>query len=88
MPPRADSPLARAGLMAGGFALVVVGVASLPVPLFPSFPTLLLGVVLLARASPRARRWLARQPWLERALGRVKNPRTLARLRNALGLDA
>jgi uncharacterized membrane protein YbaN (DUF454 family) len=75
-------------MIAGGLVLVVIGLASLPVPLFPSFPTLLLGTVLLARASSRIRRWLAGQAWLERALGRVKNPRTLSRLRQALGLDA
>jgi uncharacterized membrane protein YbaN (DUF454 family) len=84
---RADSPLARVALAVAGATLIAVGVLSLPVPLFPSFPTLLGGVLLLARASTRARRWLSRQAWLERALSRIRNPALQQRVRNALGLS-
>jgi uncharacterized membrane protein YbaN (DUF454 family) len=87
VPSQAESPLARIGFGVAGLTLTVIGIVSLPVPLFPSFPSLLLGLVCLARASTRFRGWLARQPHMQRLLMRIKNPHMRARICAALGLD-
>jgi uncharacterized membrane protein YbaN (DUF454 family) len=79
--------IARWGSAAAGALLVAIGVLSAPLPLFPSMLSVLLGLVLLARASSGMRRWLRAQTWLSQLLLRVKDERRRAQLRRALGLD-
>jgi uncharacterized membrane protein YbaN (DUF454 family) len=69
----ADAPLVRAGCVLGGGALLVIGIVTLPVPLFPSIACVLFGLALIARASQRIRRWLLARSWVTRALALIPN---------------
>ena len=83
--PRAESITARIGTAVIGSACVLVGIVSLPLPLFPSLLFVLIGVALIARSSLRIRRRLFAQAWFIQALARVKNDRAQQLLARLLG---
>ncbi len=64
---------------------MLVGVVSLPLPLFPSLVFVLIGAALIARSSLRVQRWLFAQSWFTQALARVKNERAHQLLARLLG---
>ncbi len=83
--PRAESVAARIVTAFIGSACVLVGIVSLPLPLFPSLLFVLIGFALIARSSLRVRRWLFAQARFSQALSHVKNERAQQLLARLLG---
>jgi uncharacterized membrane protein YbaN (DUF454 family) len=83
--PNTSSVAARAAQAAAGGLCVVLGIASLPLPLFPSLVFVLIGAALIARSSLRMRRWLFAQPWFVAALGKITNARAQRLIARVLG---
>lgn len=80
-----NSVAARAVQAVLGVLCVIVGIASLPLPLFPSLVFVLIGAALIARSSLRVRRWLYAQPWFTAALGKITNARAQRLIARMLG---
>lgn len=50
----------RLGYLVSGWCLVIWGVVSYPIPLYPSTPTIVAGLLLIAKVQPWARRLIVR----------------------------
>ena len=63
--PGAPSPARRLALAVAGVILIAIGIVGWLIPVIPGFPALFAGAALLAAASPRVRRALARlREWI------------------------
>lgn len=71
-PARRPRPWRRVALTVAGWAFIVLGVLGLFLPILQGLLFLAIGLLLLARVSPRARlivqRLRRRFPWLDRAM--------------------